>query len=293
MSDDISHLTPAASALLREPEPARIKSILAERWVHYPRAGAALAALKDLLEHPRTTRMPSIAIYGDSGMGKTMIMEKFRRDHPPWFDDVARAERVHVLALQMVAKPGERRLYAQILSALGAPPAPRATVVDLEQAALRLMTALEVKVLMLDEIHNILAGSFREQRVVLNTIRYLSNELRVSLVCFGVSDAASAIRDDAQLARRFDVFPLPRWSADESFEQLVLAIVRNLPLRRPSVLSARAMRRVLQVTNGITATVFRMFNELAIQAIRSGDERITDDGVDHWRPVNDPTAEFA
>jgi hypothetical protein len=34
--------------------------------------------------------MPSIAIYGDRGMGKkTMIMEKFHRDHPPLFDGEA------------------------------------------------------------------------------------------------------------------------------------------------------------------------------------------------------------
>jgi GTPase SAR1 family protein len=27
--------------------------------------------------------MPSIAIFGDSGMGKTMLMQKFCTDHPP------------------------------------------------------------------------------------------------------------------------------------------------------------------------------------------------------------------
>ena len=26
--------------------------------------------------------MPSVAIYGDSGMGKTMIMKRFRDEHP-------------------------------------------------------------------------------------------------------------------------------------------------------------------------------------------------------------------
>ena len=43
--------------------------------------------------------MPSIAIYGDSGMGKTMIMKKFRREHPPLFDGEAGVERTRVLAL--------------------------------------------------------------------------------------------------------------------------------------------------------------------------------------------------
>jgi hypothetical protein len=147
------------------------------------------------------------------------------------------------------------------------------------------MRAMDVQVLLLDEVHNILAGTFREQRIVLNTLRYLSNELKISLVCFGVNEAREAISGDVQLARRFEEFPLTRWSADEEFEGLVLAIVRNLPLRNPTVISARAMRRLLQVTNGITSTVFRTLNELAIEAIESGAERVTDAAIDRWQPM--------
>ena len=87
--------------------------------------------------------------------------------------------------------------------------------------------------------------------------------------------------------------PLPRWSAEESFEQLILAIIRNLPLRRPSILSARAVRRILQVTGGITARVFRMLNEMAIDAIETGAERITDDAVERWRPAVNTGASFS
>lgn len=293
MSGDPSHLTPDAAELLSEPNDSRVRTILAERWVHYPRASQALRVLNRLLDHPRTTRMPSIAIYGDSGMGKTMIMEKFRRDHPPEFDREAGVERTRVLALQMAGKPGERRLYAQILAALDAPQSARATVVDLEQVALRLMRAVDVQILLLDEIHNILAGTFREQRIVLNALRYLSNELKIALVCFGVNEAREAISGDVQLARRFEEYPLPRWAADETFQQLVLAIIRNLPLRQPSVLSARAVRRILQVTGGITARVFRMLNELGIEAIETGTERITDEAVERWQPVIDHEVAFA
>jgi hypothetical protein len=237
--------------------------------------------------------MPCIAVYGDSGMGKTMIMEKFRREHPPVFDGRAGVERVRVLALQLAGRPGERRLYAQILAALGVLQAPRAGVVDLEQVALRLLRAVEVQVLVLDEVHNILAGTFREQRIVLNTLRYLSNELRMSFVCFGVKEAREAISGDVQLARRFEEFPLARWSADAEFEYLVLAILRNLPLRQPTTLSARAVRKILQATDGVTSKVFRMLNELAIEAIETGAERITDDAVDRWRPVTRSEPMFA
>lgn len=288
------HLTPAAAGLVHATPEQRGRAILEERWVLYPRAKQALGALNRLVALPRTTRMPSIAVYGDSGMGKTMLMQRFCADHPARFDPEAGVERTPVLALQMAGKPGERRLYAQLLAALGLPPpSPRASVVDLEQSALRVLRAIGVQVLVIDEVHNILAGSHREQRVVLNTLRYLSNELKLSLVCFGVAEAREAIGGDVQLARRFDEISLRRWSADAEFEALVASILRNLPLREPSLLGSRPLRHLLRVTDGLTARVFRALNELAVEAIASGRERITDEAVEHWTPALDAGAAFA
>lgn len=140
----------------------------------------------------------------------------------------------------------------------------------MEQAALRIMEAIGVQVLVIDEVHNILAGTYREQRIVLNTLRFLSNRLRISLVCFGVNEAREAISGDVQLARRFEQFTLSRWAANEQFETLVVSILRNTPLRQPSVLTAKSLRRMLQITEGITANIFHTINTLAIEAIESG-----------------------
>jgi hypothetical protein len=163
----------------------------------------------------------------------------------------------------------------------------------MEQAALRIMEAIGVQVLVIDEVHNILAGTYREQRIVLNTLRFLSNRLQISLVCFGVNDAREAIGGDVQLARRFDQFTLSRWAANEQFEMLVALILRNTPLRHPSVLTAKSLRRILQVTEGITANIFHIVNSLAIEAIESGRERITDEAIEKWEPEFDADAAFA
>ena len=108
-----------------------------------------------------------------------MIMERFRDDNPPGFDPGTGMERTPVLAMEMVGKPGERRFYAELLTLLGAPQSPRADIVQMEQAALRLLKAVGVQVLVIDEVHNLLAGSHRDQRVVLNTLRFLSNRLQI------------------------------------------------------------------------------------------------------------------
>lgn len=293
MTNTTPHLTAGAAALLAEPQAARIRAMRSRRWVFYPRAKQALDRLDALLDHPRGTRMPSIAIYGDSGMGKTMIMKRFRDEHPPCFDPSTGALTTPVLAMEMVSRPGERRFYGELLTLLGAPQSPRADITQMEQAALRIMDAIGVQVLVIDEVHNILAGTYREQRIVLNTLRFLSNRLQISLVCFGVNDAREAIGGDVQLARRFEQFTLSRWAANEDFETLVTSILRNTPLHRPSVLTPKSLRRILQVTDGITANIFHMINSLAIEAVEDGSERITDSAVDAWAPDFDVEAVYA
>ena len=121
MSDDVSHLTAGAVELLAETAERRIRAIRSRRWVLYPRAKQALDRLSGLLDVPRGTRMPSVAIYGDSGMGKTMIMKRFRDEHPPSFNPTTGTLKTPVLAMEMTSRPGERRFYAELLTLLGAP----------------------------------------------------------------------------------------------------------------------------------------------------------------------------
>ena len=292
MTGKPDHLTDDAGAALAESIDERIYFIRSKRWVAYPKAIEILGHLNALLKHPRTTRMPSLAVYGDSGMGKSMLVEKFKDDYALSTREKPRRPKAKLLVVELAGRPNERRLFAQILAVLGAPQNPRATIVELERTTVRLLGDLGVQVLVLGEIHNVLAASWREQRVVFNTLRYLSNELKLSLVCFGIMEARQAINGDVQLARRFDSVSLPRWMAGKEFEQLVLAIVRNLPLKEPSVLTVKGLRRILLASDGVSARIFRMLNDVAIEAIETGVERITDEALERYKPVGEDEATF-
>lgn len=80
---------------------------------------------------------------------------------------------------------------------------------------------------------------------------------------------------------------------NEQFETLVASILRNTPLRRPSVLTPKSLRRMLQVTEGVTANIFHMINSLAIDAVASGREHVTDEAIEKWEPEFDAEAAFA
>jgi len=63
-------------------------------------------------------------------------------------------------------------------------------------------------------------------------------------------------------------------------------------LREPSVLTVKGLRRILQTSDGVSARIFRMLNEVAIEAIETGAERITDEALDRYKPVGEDEAAF-
>ena len=228
MNLDHPHLAPQAAALMNMTDDLRIRAIRTDRWIGFWRAKVALERLQFLCEHPPSTRPPGLAIYAHSGMGKTMLVEKFRRTNPPTVDTVGGAETVPVLSISLSSKPSERRVYAQLLSGSGASLRHAMTLVEMEVRALLILKQLKVRVIVIDEVHNLLAGSPREQRVILQLFRHLSNELKASLVFLGIADAREAIAGDTQLSRRLDQMVLPRWKADDEFQSLAIAILRSL-----------------------------------------------------------------
>jgi hypothetical protein len=117
--------------------------------------------------------------------------------------------------------------------------------------------------------------SLTKQRIFLNALRFLANDLRLALVCAGTPDAKQALLTDQQLADRFEARDLPAWRDEPAFHQFLASFGASLPLRQASGLQEPALRkRILSLSEGITGRICRLLEEAAVQAIRSGRERI-------------------
>ena len=55
----------------------------ADRWIGYTRAGRGAGPAGDPVRLARKQRMPNLLLIGPTNNGKSMIIEKFRRAHPP------------------------------------------------------------------------------------------------------------------------------------------------------------------------------------------------------------------
>ncbi len=276
VSEVVSHVHPAARAVLNQSEAERTAWLRTERWIGYPRAHQALTLLEDLLSLPVRQRMPNLLIIGPTNNGKTMIVEKFRRDHPSGPSADGEHEVMPVVIVQMPSEPDLKRFYTAILRAVQAPPrSPRALLAKVEDFTLRLLQRLGVRVLILDEVHNLLGGSSAQQRALLNVLRSLGNTLRIPLVCVGTREASLAIRSDEQLENRFEPFPLPRWQTDADYASLLASFEATFPLRSPSHLSQPPLStHLLAQSEGTIGEISTFLTRAATLAIRSGQERI-------------------
>ena len=283
---DLAHLLPATRKLALLPMAERLALMPAHRWIGYTRAGRALARLEEmLLREPGRVRPRNLLVVGPSNNGKTAIAERFERAHPRHGSADGEHEVIPVMLVQVPPSPTLNRLYAAILDGLGMPGAMamhggRAAPL-LEGLALRLLRQVGCRMLMLDELHNLLAAPTQRQRELLNLLRYLGNELRIPLACLGTREAYLAIRSDDQLENRFEPFLLPSWEDGREFGRLLASFEAVLPLREPSGLGTPTMRAlVLRRSEGTIGEMAALLSAAADTAFRSGKERIVPETIE-------------
>jgi hypothetical protein len=276
MPQTFEHLHTGVWSFLDESQEQRITRLYMPKWVSYARANEALARMEHLVRHPPCGRMPSMLLYGDSDIGKTMIVDKFVRDHPDICNEHGEVEARRVLRLQMPSKPNDDKLYAQIIQGLGhqAPYSRRGT--DLEILGLRLSHRHPPKLMIVDEVHHLLAGSVREQRQSLNQLKFLSNELRMPVVALGTSEALYAMQTDPQIASRFEPYALPRWRESAGLREFVVSFGRLLPLHLPSPFGEKdVIQKLMAFSGGLTGRITTLLTQAAELAIRQKTESIS------------------
>lgn len=281
MTHDMDHLEEHCRAVALLPAEERIAWIRRERWIEYSRGVRALERLADLLAHPPRDRMPCLLVHGTTGMGKTRILQKFLRSNPAVFNETTGYTRLAVAAIQMPPHPNELHLYEEILVSLGAVLPYSPSTGTLRHRVRSLCRQMNVRMLIIDEIHCLLAGTYREQRIILNCIRFLANDLRIPLICAGTDEAKTALLTDEQLADRFEAFELAPWKDDTDFHQLLVSYAALLPLRRPSSLrDAKVRKRLLAMSDGVTVRICRLLEDAAVMAIKNNVEQIDLDSLD-------------
>lgn len=279
MPDSLDHLAPDYRAIAQRPNEERIRWILSDRWVAYRVADLIHERLHFLMDYPERGCMPCLFIGGEPGMGTSRIAEKFVRDFPTAFNEGTGATVQPALFVEIPDDPNPDAMREEIFAAVGAPGGSG----DAGQL-IRILKSLDCRLLVLDEVNKIGDVAPKQQRLCLTAIRTLHNKLRVPIIALGTPDAEMTFRLDPQLAERFETITLPRWTNSEDLRALLLRLAAILPLHRPSAMDDPRFRRLLMDrTEGVTGRIFRLIENVAIEAIRSGRESIDESSLSDER----------
>lgn len=272
----MEHLSPAISILLNEPTAKRIRELAVSPIIGYSLAKKAIDRMDDLLVHPPTHRMPNLLLVGNTNNGKTVIADRFLKQHPAFTIPGEDFVRIPVLMVQAPPVPDEKRFYNGILERLFTPYKVNDKIDRKQYQVIKLLASVQTKMLIIDEIHHVLAGNLTKQRGFLNVIKYLSNELQIPIVAIGTKDAFRAIHTDPQLANRFEPHVLPRWRDGDEYRRLLASFEYNLPLKKPSFLVQDDISmKLLSMSEGTLGEISAILRLAAVQAIQSGQECIT------------------
>jgi hypothetical protein len=272
---DLGHLQPEFRAAALLPDAERIIRVRSERWIDHPPARAVLSELQKIVDQPPRGRMLNALLTAEPGMGKTMTLKKLVRENAYVSDRKARPEPQPVLYVLMPELPTQDAFFRQIYAALGITPFTYRVPMRRRDAAIRLLRECGTRALVIDEINSLLAGTPRQQRLLLQLLRFLSNQLGIALICAGAPEARQAMLTDPQLRSRFLDAELPPWRDDGDLQIFLARLVQSLPLRRPSPIDSPGLRRLIaRRSSGLTWTICKAFERAAVAAIVSGEERL-------------------
>ncbi|MEQ9117192.1 TniB family NTP-binding protein [Fulvivirga sp.] len=270
------------SKLLNRSDDERINFILKDHWIGYPTAHEILAKFEFLLNHPRINRMPSILLVGETNNGKTVLLSKLVNNNKPFIAKNEDQLIAPILYVQSPPVPDEKRFYNAILECTYTPYRINDKLDKRLHQVVTVLKRLDVKVLIIDEIQHVLGGSMSKRISFLNVIKYLSNELRISIIGAGTKDAFHAISTDAQLTNRFEPLVLPKWNFDKNYLRLLTSYESLLPLKQASNLAQnrKLAEKILLLSEGTIGEVVSIVKRAAVKCIENKKEFIDEKIID-------------
>lgn len=187
--------------------------------IEHPQVKNIYRMFDSIMERPGKTR--HLFITGSSNVGKSTLAEKYLEKHPVYTEVDEEGTEIDKRPVILVEVPHPFTLsefYHEILDALGTPRfVGRHNINDLKVRAYDLIEKQEVKLIIFDEINNILTSPISD-KTAMDAIKQMANKTRVPLVLMGTPESVKLRIIDEQYKSRYRPKNLNRFEeCDEEF----------------------------------------------------------------------------
>jgi len=253
----------------------RLERIWTPFWLNYPEGTRALEYLARLLKQPKSHRPQSCLIIADPAAGKTALAKQFVKTVNPEFTGKGEGRTMPVVYVQAPPNGNAALLYTAILESIGAPHRPtwlmNRKIFELQN----LLPKLGTRMLIVDELHHILAGTVRDRSVFLNVLKSLSSEFGIPIVGIGTKELLRAMHTDEQFASRFEPYRLKQWNADEDYARFLVQLCRHAGFKDTSAVKQKGfVRTIHRQSKGLTGEAWKLMSRLLEYAETQGSDKL-------------------
>lgn len=263
-----------------------VDAIFRPRWIEYDVAKEALTLMQQIMDHPPSHRPPCCLLVGDTNNGKTTIALQFSKVENRSYYEENNEERHPVVYLQAPPGPDLSQLYSGILRSLDAPFPKSSRWPAKQDQLLTLLPRFGVRMIIIDEIHNLIQGNRDQQQLFLNGLKFLTNELRIPIVALGTRNAESIFQTDQQMGNRFEPFRIPRWEPNEKYAIFVNRVIHSTGFEASKdFTNKRLINKIHVETNGLTGETTKLLHATIAIAADQGERIVSPSHLEEVRWV--------
>ncbi|WP_321960068.1 TniB family NTP-binding protein [Paraburkholderia sp. J7] len=268
-------------------------------FIKFPHVRNILNAMDRLYDYRCLNEEPEhLALLGESGVGKSTLLIRYRDDHPAIEHD--ELTEVPVLYVAIGPSPTPKALASSILRALGDPKCDIGKEVDLTYRLVLLIKLCRVRLVIIDEANHLIdRGGEKTHHVAADWLKRLVDATRVSFVLAGIPRTRRLFEKNDQLRSRFrevieiDRFSVENGSAELQFRGVLWAFKKEYLREVPTIdiSSATMARKFAFATDGRLRDIRRLLVRAVELSYQESEPRLTE-GIlsDAFRTVIHPGA---
>lgn len=247
-------------------------------WVPFPAGIHALKTMARLIARPDEGRPMNLALIGDSGFGKSHLLDHFADCYPDVVDEMP--PRIQVVLINVLTNSDGNMLLRELLHGIGATFSSRDPYDELLRSFCIKAEVASVGLVILDEFHNGISGRRDRTLSMIKAVRDLSNRLRRPIVAGGIDTVKELLRYDRQLMERFAVEELPLWQDRTAVKRFLATFERSLGMPEPSHLGTDIMADlVMKLAGDRMGSIAELVREAHRVALAKSAQCITEEHI--------------
>ncbi|MCH1627416.1 TniB family NTP-binding protein [Ferdinandcohnia quinoae] len=249
--------------------------------VPHPRYSFIMSKIEEMHFYSKGSVQPeSIFLSGETGVGKTTLLEEYRNRYPRSIIDGYTIVPVLYNKVPVGATP--KSVAASLLRSLGDPAYDKGTENSQTARLLYFIKVCKVEMIIIDEFQHLID---RETKHVLNKasdwVKSFCDEAGVPVILCGMPESQKIFAHNAQLDRRFaEKIDMNRFCYTTREEQIefrgfLKSIDEELPFYHKSFLADKKLSdRMFYATNGVPYYVNKILLEATTIAAKSGNDSL-------------------